>query len=102
MDQAAAMTSMQLEAKAGQDQGIVTMDTCSFAEAMVCGPVQTEDHLFAFTFVGATDNGDGTVTLTFQVQNFSNHGLSHASFGLPEGVTPSAPTSGEYTSKVCP
>lgn len=102
MDQAAAMSSMQLEAKAGQDQGIVTMDTCSFAEAMVCEPVQTEDHLFAFTFVGATDNGDGTVTLTFQVQNFSNHGLSHASFGLPEGVTPSAPTSGEYTSKVCP
>ena len=101
-DQAAAMTSMQLEAKAGQDQGIVTMDTCSFAEGLPCGPVQTEDHLFAFTFMGATDNGDGTVTLTFQVQNYSNHGLSHASFGLPDGVVPTTPEGGNYTSKVCP
>jgi len=101
-DQAAAMTSMQLEAKAGQDQGSVPIDTCSFAEGLRCGPVQTEDHLFAFTFMGATDNGDGTVTLTFQVQNYSNHGLSHASFGLPDGVVPTTPESGNYTSKVCP
>jgi len=96
------MTSKQLEAKAGQDQGIVTLDTCSFAEGLPCGPVQTEDHLFAFTFMGATDNGDGTVTLTFQVQNYSNHGLSHASFGLPDGVVPTTPEGGNYTSRVCP
>lgn len=99
--QATAMTSIQLEAKAGQDVGTATLDNCQFAEALMCGPIQSENHLFAFSFMGATDNGNDTVTLTFQVQVYSQSGLSHATFGLPAGVVPSSPTN-NYESKVCP
>lgn len=99
--QATAMTSIQLEAKAGQDVGTATLDNCQFAEGLMCGPIQSENHLFAFSFMGATDNGNDTVTLTFQVQVYSQYGLSHATFGLPAGVVPSSPTN-NYESKVCP
>jgi hypothetical protein len=99
--QAVAMTSIQLEAKAGQDVGTATLDNCQFADGLICGPIQSENHLFGFSFMGATDNGNDTVTLTFQVQVYSKFGLSHATFGLPAGVIPSSPT-GNYESKVCP
>jgi hypothetical protein len=99
--QAAAMTSIQLEAKAGQDVGTATLNNCQFAEGLICGPVKSSNQLFGFTFMGATNNGNDTMTLTFQVQVYSQFGLSHAAFGLPAGVVPSSPT-GNYESKVCP
>ena len=50
---------------------------------------------------GALDNGDGTMTLSFYIQNMNGFGLSHATFGLPGGAVPSNP-SGSYQSQVCP
>ncbi len=95
-----AMTSIQLEAKASTNQVQVTMQDCQFGEGLPCGPVMDDNKSFAFTFMGATDNGDGTKTLTFRVQNFSQYGLSHATFGLPAGAVPTVPT--PYQSQVCP
>jgi hypothetical protein len=63
--------------------------------------VTDETGLFAFSFAGSTDNGDGTYTLSFWVYNLDNHGLSHAAFGLPEGVVPASPTN-TYDAAVCP
>jgi hypothetical protein len=103
-EQAAAMTSVQMEAKAGPDveSGTILLENCQFDQAIPCGePVTNDNHLFAFYFMGAVDNGDGTLTLTFQVQNFSDKGLSHATIGLPDGAVPSVPT-GSYQSEVCP
>lgn len=94
------MTSMQLEAKASTNQGLATLE-CAFNGSLPCGPVMSDNQLFAFSFMGATDNGNGTMTLTFRVQNFTQYGLSHASFGLPAGATPT-PNSGNYQSQVCP
>lgn len=99
--EAAAMTSVQLEAKAADFVGTLTLEGCAFNEGLPCGePVRDADGYFAFYFMGAQDNGDGTMTLTFQVQNLTNRGLSHATIGLPAGVIPSAP-GGNYQSQVC-
>jgi len=100
-DEAAAMTSVQVEAKAGTLQGIATLEGCDFTSELPCGdPVRDPDGYFAFYFMGAVDNGDGTLTLVFQVQNMTEFGLSHATFGLPSGAVPSAPT-GNYQSEIC-
>jgi hypothetical protein len=103
-DQAAAITSMQLEAKAGtgQDEATIKLENCDLTGALMCEPVISDNHLFAFTFMGAADAGNGNLTLTFQVQNYAKFGLSHATFGLPAGVVPSSPASGNYEAKVCP
>jgi len=99
--EAAAMTSVQLEAKAANYVGLLTLEACAFNEDSPCGdPVRDPEGNFAFYFLGAQDNGDGTMTLTFQVQNLTNRGLSHATIGLPGGVIPTAPT-GNYQSQVC-
>lgn len=99
--EAAAMTSVQLEAKAANYVGILTLEGCAFNEGLPCGdPVRDPDGYFAFYFLGAQDNGDGTMTLTFQVQNLTENGLSHATIGLPAGVIPTQPT-GNYQSQVC-
>ena len=102
-DEAASMTSVQLEAKAGINVGTVTLEACDFTSVLPCGsePVQDENGFFAFYFMGAEDNGDGTMTLAFYVQNMTSNGLSHATIGLPAGVIPSTPTD-SYESKVCP
>ena len=101
-DAVAAMTSMQLEAKAGQYVGQAVLEGCNFAAAEACATIAEDpDGSFSFQFMGATDNGDGTYTLTFQLMNFTDKGLSHATFGLPAGVVPSGPN-GSYQSEVCP
>ncbi|MBN1138597.1 MAG: hypothetical protein JXM73_18570 [Anaerolineae bacterium] len=100
-DAVAAMTSVQLEAKAGQNVGQAVLEGCNFAGGEPCAVVTDPDGYFGFEFRGATDNGDGTLTLTFYVINFTEHGLSHATFGLPAGVVPPTPT-GSYQSEVCP
>jgi hypothetical protein len=97
------MTTVEMEAKAGGTAAVaaVTLE-CQFDQAVPCGePVTDPDDFFAFYFMGAEDNGDGTRTLIFQVQNFTSHGLSHATIGLPDGAVPSTP-SGSYQSEVCP
>jgi len=98
---AAAMTTMQLEAKAGSRVSTVTLDSCSFTQAEACPMVQAQNGHFNFQFLGASDNGDGTLTLRFKVQVLTNRALSHATFGLPGGIAPSSPTN-IYQSQVCP
>lgn len=94
------MTAIQLEAKAGEIVGQGTLDGCQFNAFTPCDRT-LENNGFLFTFHGAVDNGDGTMTLTFTIQNMNGYGLSHATFGLPDGVVPSNP-SGGYQSEVCP
>lgn len=99
--EAAMMTAVQMEAKAANYVGVVTLEGCAFNEGLPCGePVRDANGYFAFYFMGAQDNGDGTLTLVFQVQNLTDRGLSHATIGLPGGVIPSTPT-GNYQSQVC-
>jgi hypothetical protein len=104
-EQAAAMTSMQVEAKAGQEVyvGTVALEDCAFDSMAPCGGEQSHDEnsQFAVYFMGAQDNEDGTLTLVFHLYNFTDHGLSHATFGLPDGVVPSSPPN-TYQSRVCP
>jgi hypothetical protein len=97
--QVTAMTSVKIQAKAGQDEATMTLDNCQFTEALICGPVQSEDHLFSFSFVDATYNDDDTITLTFQIQVYSTSGLSQVTFDLPAGVVPISPVTGNYESK---
>jgi len=101
-DQAASIQSLQMEAKAGEIVGMATIEACAFNQPLGCDPVVDDTHQFSFAFQGATDNGNGTMTLTFQVQNFTSFGLSHATIGLPDGLVPSEPGNGSYESKVCP
>jgi hypothetical protein len=97
---AASITTLQVEAKASGVVGTATFSGCDFTASADCGPVS--DNGFTWWFLGAADNGDGTVTLTFRLQNDNAHGLSHATFGLPAGVVPSWPEDGDtYTSAVC-
>jgi hypothetical protein len=73
-EQAAAMTSVQVEATAAGmvGLGIAALENCAFNEELPCGdPVRDEDGYFAFYFMGAVDNGDGTMTLVFHVQNMT-------------------------------
>lgn len=101
-DQAAAMTSIQLEAKAGQNEGQATLQGCAFNSLVPCETtVQDPSGFFTFSFQGAVDNRDGTLTLIFYVTNWTGNGLSHATFGLPAGVVPSWPA-GNYQSQMCP
>ena len=99
----AAMTSINLEAKAGEEVGQVTLtsDACQINQPLPCEPVKSDGSKFSFTFAGATDNGDGTTMLTFWVSNYTTFGLSHVTIGLPAGVVPSSPTN-TYTSQICP
>ena len=53
-----------------------------------------------FSFRGAVDNGNGTMTLTFRVQNNRGGKLEYVAIGLPEGVTPIWPDD-TYQSEVC-
>jgi hypothetical protein len=97
-DEAAAMDSVRIGAKAGRAQGATTITGCDFDGPDACDPVS--DSRFTFTFLGAEDNGDGTLTLTFRVQNDRRRGLSHVLIGLDDDVVPSSPT-GSYEAEVC-
>jgi uncharacterized protein YegL len=97
--QAEAMSSVKIDAKAGRGEGSATLTGCNFAGTATCGPVS--DSYFTFSFQGAKDNGDGTMTLTFRVQNDRRAAISNVLIGLPSGVKPSWPTS-SYQSEVCP
>lgn len=94
-----SMTSVQLEAKAATNVGIVTLEG-DFTSPVGGGePVQDDSGLFGFIFMGAVDNGDGTYTLSFQFIVYDSHALSHATIGLPEGATPTE--FGSFQSESC-
>lgn len=100
-DTAVTMSTVQIAAQAGDLSGQVALAGCDFTSPLVCGdPVTDDSNTFGFQFFGATDNGDGTITLTYMVQNLSSNPLSAVTIGLPETVVPSTP-SGTYTSQVC-
>ncbi|HMB22992.1 MAG TPA: SdrD B-like domain-containing protein, partial [Anaerolineales bacterium] len=96
-DVVASMTSMQIEAKASTDSRTYDL-ACDFTSPAGCAPVG--DDTYSVQFVGATDNGDGTYTLKFKVYVYGEHGLSHVSFGLPEGQVAGGIT-GSYTTESC-
>jgi len=98
--EAASFTAIQMEAKAATMVGVVTLEADFTSPVGTGEPVKDENGYFGFYFAGAEDNGDGTLTLTFQVQNFTNRGLSHTTIGLPAGIVPSEPE-GSYRSEVC-
>lgn len=101
-DAVAALTQMQVTAKAATNERTVVLK-CDFTDPLGCGdPVYDPDHLFGFQFSGATDNGDGTLTLTFQVFVFGDNGLSHAAFELPAGLTAGVPASYQAQSCIAP
>jgi hypothetical protein len=92
----AAMSSIQMEAKAGENVGMVTLENCNFAQGLCGDPVLDGSGFFAFSLVGSKDNGDGTYTVTFQVTNNTDAGTSHVTIGVVPANPPST-----YTSKVC-
>jgi len=97
-DVATALTSVQMEARSAGDVGQVTLQGCNFAGPLPCGDtVKDVNRFFAFYFAGAVDNGDGTRTMIFYVQNFTTTGLTSVTIG----VTPSSPIA-TYQSQVCP
>lgn len=98
-EEAAAMQNVQVEAKAGRNSQTTQIGNCAFDQPQACDPVKKRSY--TFTFLGAEDNGDGTLTLTFRVQNDRRNALSHATIGLSGGVKPSTPTN-FYESEVCP
>jgi hypothetical protein len=101
-DTVAALTSLTLEAIAADAVGQVLLEGIDFTSPLPMGePIKDANNWFAFYFTGAIDNGDGTKTLAFQVQNFTIAGLGQVTISLPDGVVPSAPT-GSYESQVCP
>jgi hypothetical protein len=99
-EQAAALTAIQMEAKAGQDvgSGTVSLEGCQFDQMAdeMCATVQDENGNFSFSFAGAMPNEDGTLTLVFYIQNNTEHGLSHVTIG----IVPDSPP-GSYQSQVC-
>jgi len=99
-DVADGITSVHLEAKAADIVGDVFLDGCQFNQFIPCDHTVNSNG-FTFSFQGAVDNNDGSLTLVFYVWNDNPHGLSHATFGLPDGVVPANP-SGGYQSQVCP
>lgn len=97
-DVVAAMTEMQVEVKAATEARIYEL-ACDFTGAAGCG-LPVGDDAYAVSFDGAADNGDDTYTLTFTVFVYSNHGLSHVSFSLPEGEAAGS-LEGDYTAEAC-
>jgi hypothetical protein len=96
-EEAAALTQVKIQAKAGRT-ATATIKNCDFAGTATCGPVT--NRRIQFSFRGAVDNGNGTMTLTFRVQNNRGGKLEYVAIGLPEGVTPIWPDD-TYQSEVC-
>ncbi len=97
-DQAASFTSMQVEGKAGSIVGSSQLTGCNFASLNGCGPVVHNN--LAWSFMGAINNGNGTMTLKFKVKNNNTSSLNRVTFGLPAGIAPLWPLS-TYTSELC-
>jgi hypothetical protein len=94
-----ALRTVTVEAKARNIRGRATFE-CDFRSSSGCGPISNNG--FTWWFLGATNNGHGTTTLTFKLQNNNVFGLDHADFALPPGVVPVAPSAGgTYTIDVC-
>ena len=74
-----------------------TIEACRFDQGAACEPVFDDNGIYTFAFINAVDNGDGTTTLTFRVQNRTSQPLRQVTIGLPAGVVPSAPM-GSYDS----
>ncbi len=101
-DVAAGLTSVQMAAEIIGISGNGTLTGCDFAGPLPCGePIRDASNNLYFYFMGAADNGDGTLNLIFDVQNQSDQPLQSVTIGLSDGVVPSAPT-GTYQSQVCP
>jgi hypothetical protein len=98
-EEAASLETVPLEARAGNFTSRTVLEDCRFDQPGTCGPVPA--GRFTFSFEGAADNGDGTRTLTFRVQNEHLRPLTQVTIGLPEDVRPSAPVE-SYRSEVCP
>jgi hypothetical protein len=96
-EEAEALDSVTLQAKAGWARGTATLSGCDFAGTATCGPVSHRN--FYFSFQGATDNGS-SVTLTFRVKNNRGRGMEYVAIGLPGGVEPIWPED-SYQSEVC-
>lgn len=97
-DVVSAMTEMQVHVKAATDARDYTL-ACDFTNPLGCGDPLSDDA-YSVSFDGATDNGDGTYTLSFTVSVFGQHGLSDVAFSLPEGQTAGGLTE-NYTADVC-
>ncbi len=100
-DVVAAMSTVQIAAQAGDLIGQEALAGCDFTSPLVCGdPVTDDTGAFGFQYFGATDNGDGTITLTYMVENLSGNPLNAVTIGMPDTLVPSTPA-GTYTSRVC-
>jgi hypothetical protein len=73
--------------------GQVVITACAFWLKAACNKLAPDNSgQFKAQFVGSTDNGDGTLTLKYYVQNLGSDPLTSVLIGLPDGVIPSAPT----------
>ncbi len=101
-DVAQSMTDVTIQARAYPYTNQVLLYGCDFTSSEPCGS-QTIDGTkrFGFQFMGAQDNGDGTLTLTFNVQIFTTKPLTHVAISLPDGVVPGSP-SASYSGLTCP
>jgi hypothetical protein len=99
---AQSITALRISAKANPYVGEVKLDGCNFAGPDACNvPKADTAGRFKFQFVGAQDNGDGTLTLKFYVQVITTRALTYVAIELPSGVVPSSPT-GTYSGQTCP
>jgi hypothetical protein len=97
-DVVTAMTDMQVHVKAATDARDYTL-TCDFTTPAGCAKPVSDDA-YSVSFDGATDNGDGTYTLSFTISIFGQHGLSDVAFSLPEGQIAGGVTE-NYTTETC-
>lgn len=101
-DIAQSLISVRVQINASPYVGDITLDACNFAGPEACNTQMPDlSGRFKAQFVGATDNGDGTLTLKFYVQVITTRYLRNVAFALPANVVPSAPT-GTYTGATCP
>ena len=99
-DQVAALTSVQVEVTAGSSTKVLEL-TGDFTSPLGGGePLGDDEGKYAVSFMGATDNGDGTTTLAFDVYVKGQDGLSSVAFGLPEGQTAGGVTE-SFTTEAC-
>jgi len=83
---------------------------CTFFVALLCAYTSfatgnpnsrtKSNSYFQFSYNSAVRHADNTVTLTFEVKNFSKKGLSYVAFELPDGasiISPATKYKGAYT-----
>jgi hypothetical protein len=54
-------------------------------------PCEKSNSFFKINYAGAVRNVDNTVTLSFEVRNYSTKSLSYADFDLPDGSSVISP-----------